>query len=172
MRASKGGGALVALALSVGAAWAAEKKPAAPPAANTPAVAAKAVAPKAAAPKAPAVDEVAYDPTGRRDPFRPPRVSQLLVSGGERTPLQRYELGQLRLVAVIYETGDPRAVVEDEGGLGYIIKVGTKIGVNDGVVRGIERGRVLVEEESVDFFGERRSAEVVLEMASGERGNR
>ena len=47
-----------------------------------------------------------------------------------------------------------------------------KIGVNDGVVRGIERGRVLVEEESVDFFGERRSAEVVLEMASGERGDR
>ena len=47
-----------------------------------------------------------------------------------------------------------------------------KIGVNDGVVRGIERGRVLVEEESVDFFGEHRTSEVVLEMASGERGNR
>jgi type IV pilus assembly protein PilP len=78
----------------------------------------------------------------------------------------------LRLVAVIYDTRDPRAVVEDESGLGYIIRVGTKVGVNDGVVRGIERGRVLVEEESVDFFGERRASEVVLEMASGERGNR
>jgi len=113
-----------------------------------------------------------YDPGGRRDPFRPPRVSQMLVGGAERTPLQRYELGQLRLVAVIYDTRDPRAVVEDDGGLGYIIRVGTKIGVNDGVVRGIERGRVLVEEESVDFFGEHRASEVVLEMASGERGNR
>jgi type IV pilus assembly protein PilP len=134
--------------------------------------AADAVAPPAVASAAPAVDNTAYDPTGRRDPFRPPRVNQLLASGGERTPLQRYELGQLRLVAVIYDTGDARAVVEDEGGLGYIIKVGTKIGVNDGVVRGIERGKVLVEEVSMDFFGERRSSEVVLEMASGERGNR
>jgi len=130
------------------------------------------VAPPTVTAAAPAVDDTAYDPTGRRDPFRPPRVNQLLASGGERTPLQRYELGQLRLVAVIYDTGDARAVVEDEGGLGYIIKVGTKIGVNDGVVRGIERGKVLVEEESMDFFGERRSSEVVLEMASGERGNR
>ena len=162
MRVWMGGGALLALGLTVGAVAQAVDTPAASPAKTPPAV----------APKAPAGEDVAYDPAGRRDPFRPPRVNQLLVGGGERTPLQRYELGQLRLVAVIYETGDPRAVVEDEGGLGYIIKVGTKIGVNDGVVRGIERGRVLVEEESVDFFGERRSAEVVLEMASGERGNR
>jgi type IV pilus assembly protein PilP len=157
-----GGGMLVALGLTLGAtAKAADTAPA--PA--HPAV-------KRTALPTPATDETAYDPAGKRDPFRPPRISQILVGGMERTPLQRYELGQLRLVAVIYDTRDPRAVVEDEGGLGYIIRVGTKIGVNDGVVRGIERGRVLVEEESVDFFGEHRASEVVLEMASGERGNR
>jgi type IV pilus assembly protein PilP len=180
-----GGGAVLALGLTVGASVRAADAPAAAPAPVTatpvavpatgvPGRGVNAPGPAAAAPAPPATtaQDAAYDPTGRRDPFRPPRVNQLLVGGSERTPLQRYELGQLRLVAVIYDTGDPRAVVEDEGGLGYIIKVGTKIGVNDGVVRGIERGRVLVEEESVDFFGERRSAEVVLEMASGERGNR
>ena len=161
MKAWKGGGAVVALGLTLGAgARAADTPPVRPEA--TPAV----------MPAAPVDRDVAYDPTGRRDPFRPPRVNQLLVGGAERTPLQRYELTQLRLVAVIYDTRDPRAVVEDDGGLGYIIRVGTKVGLNDGVVRGIERGRVLVEEESVDFFGERRSSEVVLEMASGERGNR
>jgi Tfp pilus assembly protein PilP len=132
----------------------------------------KAVATPVAAVVAPPGQEAGYDPVGRRDPFRPPRVNHLLVGGAERTPLQRYELGQLELVAVIYQTSDPRAVVEDESGLGYIIRVGTRIGVNDGIVRGIERGRVLVEEESMDFFGERRSTEVVLEMASGERGDR
>jgi type IV pilus assembly protein PilP len=156
-----GGGAVLALGLTLGAAAHAADAPAAKP-----------VATPVALPPAPADQDAAYDPTGRRDPFRPPRVNQMLIGGAERTPLQRYELGQLRLVAVIYETRDPRAVVEDEGGLGYIIRVGTKIGVNDGVVRGIERGRVLVEEESVDFFGEHRTSEVVLEMASGERGNR
>lgn len=162
MRAWMSGGMVLALGLVLGAtAKAADTAPA--PA--HPAV-------KRTALTAPSDDDAAYDPTGKRDPFRPPRISQMLVGGAERTPLQRYELGQLRLVAVIYDTRDPRAVVEDDGGLGYIIRVGTKIGVNDGVVRGIERGRVLVEEESVDFFGEHRASEVVLEMASGERGNR
>ena len=159
MRAWMGGGVVMALGLTLSAAGAAETAPAAP-------------AVKRVSIPAPPEDDAAYDPTGKRDPFRPPRINQMLVGGSERTPLQRYELGQLRLVAVIYDTRDPRAVVEDDGGLGYIIRVGTKIGVNDGVVRGIERGRVLVEEESVDFFGEHRTSEVVLEMASGERGNR
>jgi len=120
-------------------------------------------------------NDVPYDPNGRRDPFRPPLVEPSVNNVGlERTPLQRYELGQLNLVAIIYDTGSPRAVVEDQAGLGYIVKVGTSIGVHGGVVRSIDRGRLMVEEESVDFFGERRSAEVVLEMASGERerGNR
>ena len=45
--------------------------------------------------------EAVYDPTGRRDPFRPPRVNQTNLLGEARTPLQRYDLGQLRLVAVI-----------------------------------------------------------------------
>jgi type IV pilus assembly protein PilP len=120
-----------------------------------------------------APDDEGYDPTGRRDPFRPPRTTAYInTTGVERTPLQRYELGQLNLVAIIYDTGQARAVVEDQAGLGYIVKVGTKIGVNGGVVRTIDQGRVLVQEESTDFFGERRSSEVVLEMASGERGNR
>jgi type IV pilus assembly protein PilP len=120
-----------------------------------------------------AADDEGYDPTGRRDPFRPPRTTAYInTTGVERTPLQRYELGQLNLVAIIYDTGQPRAVVEDQAGLGYIVKVGTKIGVNGGVVRTIDQGRVLVQEESTDFFGERRSSEVVLEMVSGERGNR
>ena len=161
MKAWMGGGAAVALGLTFGTVAQAADTRRPQPAPTQHAVA-----------TAPADDEAAYVSMGRRDPFRPPRVNQMLTGGAERTPLQRYELGQLRLVAVIYDMQDPRAVVEDEVGLGYIIRVGTKIGVNDGIVRGIERGRVLVEEESVDFFGERRASEVVLEMASGERGNR
>jgi len=113
-----------------------------------------------------------YDPTGRRDPFRPPQARSVTTVGSDRSPLQRYELGQLKLVAVIYDTESPRGVVEDESGLGYIVKVGTEIGVNGGTVRAIDRGRILVEEQSVDFFGEARSSEVILEMASGERGSR
>jgi type IV pilus assembly protein PilP len=109
-----------------------------------------------------------YDATGRRDPFRPPRAGS--VRAGEQTPLQRYEIGQLRLVAVIYDTREPRAVVEDDQGLGYIVKVGTPVGPNGGQVKEIERGRVLISEDSVDFYGEHRLNEVAMELRTAERG--
>jgi type IV pilus assembly protein PilP len=111
-----------------------------------------------------------YDPAGRRDPFRPLRGGGR-QAGEPRTPLQRYELGQLKLVAIIYDTRDPRAVVEDEQGLGYIVKVGTPIGPNGGQVRAIERGRVTVAEESVDYYGEARVNEVAMELRTAQRGN-
>jgi Tfp pilus assembly protein PilP len=114
--------------------------------------------------------DVPYDPTGRRDPFRPPRAGGPVHTGEQRTPLQRYEIAQLRLVAVIYDTHDPRAVVEDEQGLGYIVRVGTPIGPNGGQVRNIERGRVRITEDSVDYYGEHRETEVAMELRSAERG--
>jgi len=124
-----------------------------------------------AAQPVPAADAI-YDPVGRRDPFRPPRASQTTSTGEVRSPLQRYDIGQLRLVAVIYDATTPRAVVEDDAGLGYIVRVGTPIGANGGAVKTIERGKVRVEEEAIDFYGDRQTSEVVMELATDERGKR
>jgi type IV pilus assembly protein PilP len=115
-------------------------------------------------------DDKPFDPTGRRDPFRPPRASAVSRSGEPPTPLQRYEIGQLKLVAIIYDTVQPRAVVEDDQGLGYIVRVGTAIGANGGRVRDIEKGRVLIEEDSVDFYGESHLSNVVMELRTAEGG--
>jgi len=79
-------------------------------------------------------------------------------------------IGQLKLIAIIYETRDPRAVVEDDQKLGYIVKVGTPIGPNGGVVRAIERGRVVITEQAADYYGERRENEVTMELRTAERG--
>ena len=117
-------------------------------------------------------DDPPYDSAGRRDPFRPPRAVTATLSGEARTPLQRYEIGQLRLVAIIYEAREPRAVVEDDDGLGYILKSGTLVGANGGHVRRIERWRVVIEEDSVDFYGEHHPTDVVLELRTAERGKR
>jgi type IV pilus assembly protein PilP len=111
-----------------------------------------------------------YDPTNRRDPFRPPRVGTASPIGEARTPLQRYDIGQLRLVAIIYDTKEPRAVVEDDQGLGYIVKVGTPVGPNGGQVKSIERGKVLIKEDAIDFYGERQASEVAMELRTAERG--
>jgi len=122
--------------------------------------------------RAPASADAVYDPSGRRDPFRPPRANQTTLAGEARTPLQRYDLGQLKLVAVIYDAQAPRAVVEDDAGLGYIVKVGTPIGANGGAVKAIEQGKMRVEEESIDFYGDRQTSVVVMELAADERGKR
>jgi Tfp pilus assembly protein PilP len=122
------------------------------------------------APRSGAADAI-YDSTGRRDPFRPPRANQTTALGEARTPLQRYDLGQLRLVAIIYNQ-NPTAVVEDDAGLGYIVRVGTPIGANGGAVKAIEQGKVRVVEESIDFYGDRQTSEVVMELADEERGTR
>jgi type IV pilus assembly protein PilP len=117
-------------------------------------------------------DDTPYDPTNRRDPFRAPRAAAATPTGEPQTPLERYQIGQLRLVAVIYDTIEPRAVVEDGEGLGYIVRLGTPIGPNGGTVRGIERGRVLIQEDSLDFYGERHPSDVVMELRTAERGRR
>ena len=115
-------------------------------------------------------DDRPFDPTGRRDPFRPPRATAVTRTGEPISPLQRYEIGQLKLVAIIYDTTQPRAVVEDDQGLGYIVRVGTAIGANGGRVRDIERGRVLIEEDSIDFYGESHVSNVVMELRTAEGG--
>jgi type IV pilus assembly protein PilP len=115
-------------------------------------------------------EDVPYDSTGRRDPFRPPSVGVSRQRGEPTTPLQRYDVGQLKLVAIIYDTHEPRAVLEDEAGLGYIVKQGTLVGLNDGEIRAIERGRVVVEEQAVDYYGESHPSEIVLELRAAERG--
>jgi len=160
---------LVAGAVAVTPSWADKKTPAeqtAPAAAPAVAAPAPAVKPIAVLPD----DDRPFDPTGRRDPFRPPRASAVTRTGEPPTPLQRYEIGQLKLVAIIYDTTQPRAVVEDDAGLGYIVRVGTAIGANGGRVRDIERGRVLIEEDSVDFYGESHLSNVVMELRTAEGG--
>ena len=102
---------------------------------------------------------------GPRDPFRPfnlalrPRPVET-----PRTPLEQYDVGALKLVAVIYDTQNPKAMVEDDTGLGYTIAVGMKIGNQGGVVKTIEPDRVVVEEDFVDFYGEKKKSEIVLRL--------
>jgi type IV pilus assembly protein PilP len=108
-----------------------------------------------------------YDPARHRDPFRGPNL--VAPEGVARTPLERYQVGQLKLVGVIWETEAPRAMVEDSVGLGYIIRTGTAIGSSGGVVRRIEPRRVLIEERVADFYGEKQPREVVMELPEEDR---
>jgi type IV pilus assembly protein PilP len=104
---------------------------------------------------------------GRRDPFRP---FTLNTRTGTRpreglSPLERYDLGQLRLVGVIWQVKEPNALIEDSVGLGYIVKIGTPIGANDGKVKAIKADEIIIEETYVDFFGAKKRREVNIKLA-------
>jgi len=90
-----------------------------------------------------------YSPAGKPDPFKP--FIQLtpvreLTRTAPLTPLQKYDLSQLKLVAIIASREGNVAMVEDSAGKGYFVKKGTEIGKNDGKVTKILKDRVIIEE--------------------------
>lgn len=108
--------------------------------------------------------EAAVDP--RRDPFRPFTLSLRpdVDEGAVLSPLQRYELPQLRLAGVVLAMQPPRAMLQDNSGMGFIVTPGTPIGRRHGVVKAIEPGRIVVEEQVLDYYGNQQPHEVVIEM--------
>jgi len=103
-----------------------------------------------------------YDPSGQRDPFeallevRKPIAQESVVP---LTPLQKYDLGQFRLIGAIIGKGAPKAMVEAPGGKPFMLEKGTKIGKNNGIVTDITESEVLVEERYYDFSGVVRTSQ-------------
>lgn len=106
-------------------------------------------------------------PVGRRDPFRPITLNvRANVRRRENlSPLERYDLGQLNLVGIVWDIKEPTAMVEDTSGLGYVVKVGTLIGSNDGKVKEIKRDGLIIEEVFVDLYGAKKRREVSMRLA-------
>lgn len=96
-----------------------------------------------------------YVPEGKRDPFVPPTIAprRVVDESVPLTPLQKVDLNQLRLMIVLVGKGEPRAMVQAPDGKSYILKRGTKVGKNDGVVKEINKEAVVIEEKYIDFSG-------------------
>jgi type IV pilus assembly protein PilP len=119
----------------------------------------------------------AYDATGKIDPFEPlVRENPVLVKKKKdkkripRSPLERIDLSQLKLVGIILASSGNRALIEESSGKGYVIKKGTYIGLNSGKVVKIIKEKVVVEEEFEDVFGKSklRQREIKLPKPPGE----
>lgn len=167
------------------AAWAAgvagtagcSKEEALPPIVRKPvpkAAAAPAGGSPAAAPGEAAAETVAlYDPKGKRDPFLPflkVETKAARVPLGKVPPLQRYDLGELKLVGVMWGGRGYRALVEDGEGKGHTVTVGTRIGRDGGVVSRITQDEVIVKEFSGDSGGAKyeRKNSLKLQTAGGQ----
>ncbi len=146
-----------------------QKKPAPAAARSTAAPAAAAAADaKSAASQKPEQPEWSYSSVGKRDPFRSflTEIERGQSSIDKRcgTPLGRFELEQLRLVAVVTGLEDPVAMVEAPTGVGYSVRRGACIGKNGGVVAAVRSGEVVVSEWAMRADGTRDRTQTVLRL--------
>ena len=117
--------------------------------------------------------EYQYNPAGKPDPFKP-FIQLTPIREGIRTtpltPLQKYDISQLKLVAIIAAPEGNIALVEDSTGRGYFIKRGTEIGKNEGKVTKILKDRIIIEELYLDVWGQAKKSEVSLFLHKIEEG--
>ncbi len=118
-----------------------------------------------------------YSPVGKRDPFRPTWLTKAVrrlqprnkntrvkIIKRQKTPLEKFELDQLKVVAIVTGVANPVAMVEDPDGRGYMVRRGTLIGRNNGQVTRINVDGVVVSEVFRDFSGKRVITRVRLRM--------
>jgi type IV pilus assembly protein PilP len=123
-----------------------------------------------------------YDPKERLNPFIPLFKDDNQQAAADQpqkskrrkripqTPLEKISLNQLKLVAIIRSASGNKALVEDNTGKGYIVKNGTYIGLNSGIVTQINASSVIVEEEIENLMGELvlQNTEIKLQKPTGE----
>ncbi|SEA65242.1 Pilus assembly protein, PilP [Desulfuromusa kysingii] len=112
-----------------------------------------------------------YSPKGRRDPFKPLIQEKQKIAGKVSTrpekikgPLEKYELSQYRLIAMMVVSGTPRAMVKAPDGKSYTVKVGEYIGMNDGIVKNIETKNIDIDENGMRI--EKSPDRIVVEEVS------
>jgi type IV pilus assembly protein PilP len=120
-----------------------------------------------------------YNSKGKIDPFEPLFKEQKAIAQAPkdkrkkripRTPLERIDLSQLKLVAIVLASSGNRAMVEESTGKGYILSLGTYVGTNAGKVVKIDKDQVIVAEEIEDVMGnvKIRNTELKLPRPPGE----
>ena len=122
-----------------------------------------------------------YDPEGKIDPFAPlfqeEESSSLEISksykqrrSGHLTPLEKVDLSQLKLLGIILAKSGNRALVADTSGKGYVVSVGTYIGMASGRVVEVLSDRLIVEEEVENILGKisLRKRELKLQKQTGD----
>ena len=112
-----------------------------------------------------------YNPIGKTDPFKSFIAEEEELESKKlrkpKTYLETLDLSQLRLIAIIVGPKGKYAMVREAKGLGHVIRKGTPIGRNGGVVQSITEKEVTIREEFKDFRGLAKSREIKKVLDSG-----
>lgn len=121
-----------------------------------------------------------YDPGNRVDPFSPllkteqeaapvkpkePEVPKRVL-----TPLEKMNLSQIKLVAVVLMENEALAMVEEATGKGYEVRLGTYMGQNGGRVTEIRPNSIIVKERVADFRGRKSDRFQEIKIQKTENG--
>ncbi|MBL7175574.1 MAG: pilus assembly protein PilP [Desulfobacteraceae bacterium] len=111
-----------------------------------------------------------YDPTGKTDPFASFIAKREKIEIKQKRKPQTYletlDLSQLNLSVIIVSPKGKWAMVRDSKGLGHVIKEGTGIGTNGGIVHEIRAGEVIIREEYKDFRGQVQHKDIIKKTPS------
>ncbi len=90
-----------------------------------------------------------YDPKGRRDPFGPYVEPQESSGGGFQgplLPLQRFDIAELKLIGVMWNISEPKAMFVDPNSQIHVVGKDERIGRNNGYIAVIREGEVVIVE--------------------------
>ena len=99
------------------------------------------------------IESYHYNPAGRVDPFKPLVKIETLkknASAVKLSPLQRYDISQLKLVGIAGTGKKKLAMVLDTKGKSYVVSPGTIMGLNGGRVVQILDDQIVIEEKKQD----------------------
>ncbi len=112
-----------------------------------------------------------YNAAGRRDPFAPIiSKEEKKAKAGDRPPLERYSLSEFKLTGIIWQGFGYNALIEGPDGKGYVVRVGTIMGQNRGVVKKITQEKMIIEEKFKNFSGGTERKEIVIELRKKQEG--
>ncbi len=110
-----------------------------------------------------------YNARGRRDPFL--SIIELTKQKLERkrktrsqSPLENYDLGDFRLIGIVFDGKDYYASVLLPDGKAYTITKGMTLGLYEGMVAEIHLDKMIVREKTFDYRGRRILNDFVLEL--------
>jgi Tfp pilus assembly protein PilP len=114
-----------------------------------------------------------YDPSHRRDPFKPliATTTPAEVTSRETvhcSPTQEFELASLKLVAIVWGDMGRKAMLKAPNGRGYAVTEEMLVGRNCGRIRRIETNAVVIEETRRDAEGKALKEEIVLRLRERE----
>ncbi len=122
-------------------------------------------------PEAKKEDPPAASQKAGRDPFHPVVVTPVKETIKEKsvrgkTPLQKRKLSELKLIGVVHGEFGYRAMIQTPDGKGYAIHKGTRLGLNNAVVKKIDGKGLLLEEAYIDKSGKTKVRNIIMALHS------